>query len=178
MSGKGQAANQAAAGANDQLSMTPEARTRMRKHEKDVFRYYDDMGPGKGHCTWGAGILAHRGPCTKEELAKEVSQAEVDAEFARRVGVAERGVRRNVKKTALTQDQFDALVSLAYNAGVGGSVHVFRKIEKGELAQAADSISRMTSTTIKGKRVLARGLIVRRAEESAPFRAAEIVAKK
>jgi GH24 family phage-related lysozyme (muramidase) len=55
---------------------------------------------------------------------------------------------------------------------------VFRKIEKGELAQAADSISRMTSTTIKGKRVLARGLITRRAEESAPFRSAEAVAKK
>jgi hypothetical protein len=38
----------------------------------------------------------------------------------------------------------------------------------------------MTSTTVDGKKVLARGLIARRAEESAPFRSSETkaVAKK
>jgi GH24 family phage-related lysozyme (muramidase) len=152
----------------------------MRRRERDIYEYYDDMGPGKGNCTWGPGILAHHSPCTKDEVGKKVSQAAIDAEYARRVAVAERGVRRNVRKTALTQGQFDALVSLAYNAGVGGSMHVFRLVDKGELAQAALSISRMTSTTVNGKSVLARGLIARRVEESAPFRsdATTAVAKK
>jgi lysozyme len=119
--GKGQPAAQTGLGANDSLTMSADARTRMRRREVDVFNYYDDGGPGKGHCTWGAGILAHRGPCTKEELARPVSQAEVDAEFSRRVAKAEREVRRNVSKQPLNQDQFDALVSLTYNAGARGS---------------------------------------------------------
>lgn len=170
------------AGANDGLSMSAAAKARMRKREQDVYNYYDDGGkPGVGNCTWGAGILAHLGPCTKDEIGKEVSQAAIEAEFARRVAVAERGVRRNVRKQALNQDQFDALVSLAYNAGVSGSYHVFRLIEKGELTKAAASINRMTTAKVNGKHVLARGLIARRAEESAPFRAAEtatVVANK
>ena len=41
----------------------------MRNREKAVCHYDDDMGPGKGSCTWGVGILAHAGPCTKDELA-------------------------------------------------------------------------------------------------------------
>ena len=49
-------------GANDGLSISPEGKARLRRREVDVFNYYDDGGPGKGHCTWGAGILAHRGP--------------------------------------------------------------------------------------------------------------------
>jgi GH24 family phage-related lysozyme (muramidase) len=180
MSAKGQVAAQTALTPNEGLSMSPEARAKMRRRERDVYEYYDDMGPGKGNCTWGAGILAHLKPCTKDEIGKRVSRAAIDAEYARRVAIVERGVRHNVRKTALNQEQFDALVSLAYNAGVSGSMHVFRLIDKGELNQAAGSISRMTSTTVNGKKVLARGLIARRAEESAPFRSIETkaVAKK
>jgi GH24 family phage-related lysozyme (muramidase) len=164
-----QAASQAAAGANDSLNMSPEAKSRMRKREVDVFNYYDDGGPGRGHCTWGPGILAHRGPCTKEELAKPVSQAAVDAEFARRVAKAEREVRRGVRKQALNQAQFDALVSLAYNAGARGCRGTWRIVEKGDLKGAGANIKTMIKTTINGKLVVARGLISRRAEEAMPF---------
>lgn len=67
MSGKTQAAV-ASAGANDSATMSAAARTRMRRRERDVFNYYDGMGPGKGNCTWGPGILAHRGPCAANEV--------------------------------------------------------------------------------------------------------------
>lgn len=164
MSGQGETA-----GANDGLSMSPNAKARMRKREVDVFRYYDDGGPGRGHCTWGPGILAHRGPCTKDELAKPVSQAAVDAEFARRVAKAEREVRTGVRKQTLTQEQFDALVSLAYNAGARGSRGTWRLVENGDLAAAGANIQTMIKTTQNGKLVVARGLISRRAEEAAPF---------
>lgn len=156
-------------GANDSLIMSPEARARMRKRERDMYKYYDDGGPGRGHCTWGAGILAHRGPCTKDELARPVSKAEVDAEYARRVAKAEREVRSNVRKQTLSQEQFDALVSLTYNAGARGSRSTFKLVEKGDFEGAAGNIRQMTRTTINGKKVVARGLISRRAEESAPF---------
>jgi GH24 family phage-related lysozyme (muramidase) len=163
----------AAASVNAGMSTSPEARARMRRRERDVYNYYDDMGPGRGNCTWGVGILAHKGPCTKEELAAPVSGAEIEAEFSRRVAVAEGGVRRNVRKQKLAQDQFDALVSLTYNAGVHGASRTFELVDQGEFSKAAANISRMTSTTVNGKKVLARGLIARRAEESAPFSSVE-----
>lgn len=158
------------AGANDNLSMSPEARARMRKREVDVFNYYDDMGKGRGNCTWGPGILAHRGPCTKDEIGKKVSQAAVDAEFSRRVAKAERAVRRNVTQQALTQAQFDALVSLTYNAGAHGASGTYDLVDSGDFAGAAANIATMIKATVKGKKVVARGLISRRAEEAAPFR--------
>jgi GH24 family phage-related lysozyme (muramidase) len=161
---------------NDGMKMSPEARARMRRRERDVFNYYDDMGPGKGNCTWGPGILAHTGPCTKDELARPVSLAAVEAEFSRRVAEAEAGVIRQVRKQKLSQDQFDALVSLTYNAGVNGSRRVYTLVDTGRAAQAAAEIRTMTSTHVNGKKVLARGLISRRAEESAPFEAAATAA--
>jgi GH24 family phage-related lysozyme (muramidase) len=116
----------------------------MRKREVDIFNYYDDMGPGKGNCTWGLGILAHRGQCTRDELGKEVSQAEVDAEFARKVAKAERIVRRNVANQALSQTQFDALVSLTYNAGERGASGTFDLVDTGDFKGAADNIEHST----------------------------------
>jgi lysozyme len=156
-------------GANDSLSMSPEAKARMRRREKDVFNYYDDGGPGKGHCTWGVGILAHRGPCTKDELAKPVSQASVDAEFARRVAKAEREVRAGVRNHQLTQAQFDSLVSLSYNAGARGSLGTWTLIEQGDLKGAAANMKTIITSTVNGKKVIQRGLISRRAEEAAAF---------
>jgi len=154
---------------NAGMKMSSEARARMRRLERDVFKYYDDMGTGKGNCTWGPGILAHRGPCSKEELARPVSAAAVEAEFARRVVEAEGGVIRMVRVQKLPQDQFDALVSLTYNAGVHGTRNVYSLVDTGRLAEAARQIRTMTSVRVNGKSVVARGLIARRAGESAPF---------
>lgn len=158
------------AGKNDALEMSADARKRMRDREVPIAHYYDDGGaPGKGHCTWGPGILAHIGPCTKEELAKPVSEAEMDAEFSRRVARAERQVRHGVRTQELTQAQFDALVSLAFNAGPRGSKGTWNLIEQGDLDGAAKNIKTIITSTVNGKKVVRRGLISRRAEEAAPF---------
>ncbi|QGZ42925.1 glycoside hydrolase family protein [Pseudoduganella flava] len=155
------------------MRMSPAARTRMRDTEKVIRHYYNDMGKDKGNCTWGAGILAHRGVCSEEELARKVSDNEVNKEFDKRVGQAESNVRRGVDRTALTQDQFDALVSLTFNAGCGNARDVYVLANKGDFAGAAKLISGMTSVQInkggKKKYVVAPGLVKRRAEESAPF---------
>jgi lysozyme len=161
-------------GANDALSMSPEAKARMKKRERVMYNYYDDGGkPGVGHCTWGPGILAHRGPCTKDELGKQVSQAAIDAEFARRVARAEREVRGGVRKQALTQAQFDALVSLSYNAGPRGSLGTWTLIEQGDLKGAGANIKTLIKSRVDGKLVVRKGLISRRAEEAKPFLAAD-----
>lgn len=78
-------------------------------------------------------------------------------------------------KIALTQQQFDALVSLTYNAGAHGSRDVYKLVNAGKMEDAAKLISRMVYSTQKrqGKKVLVlmSGLLVRREQESASFRA-------
>ncbi|MDB5791383.1 MAG: hypothetical protein JWQ80_1407 [Massilia sp.] len=49
-------------------------------------------------------------------------------------------------------EQFDALVSLTYNAGARGSRGTYKLIEKGDFKGAAANIRQMTRTTIKGKK--------------------------
>ncbi|QBI04820.1 hypothetical protein EYF70_03650 [Pseudoduganella albidiflava] len=155
------------------MSMSPSARTRMRSTEKDKYHYYNDMGKSKGHCTWGAGILAHRGVCTTEELGQAVSAKMVGLEFERRVLEAERAVRRNVT-VELNQEQFDALCSLTYNAGPTGALKTYSYVNRNDFSGAAGNISKMIKVRIieggKARYVVAPGLIKRRAEESAPFR--------
>lgn len=156
-----------------EMFMSTAARLTMRHTEKKKMKYYDDGGPGRGNCTWGVGIKAHTGPCTAEELGRQVTDTDIEREFSRRLRVAESGVKRNVK-VDLTQAQFDALVSLAYNAGVGGSSDVYDLLNAGNFEGAAKMISSMTygHEVRKGKRVRVfyPGLVPRRAEESAPFR--------
>lgn len=155
------------------MRMSPEAKAQMRATEKAIYYYYNDMGKNKGHCTWGAGILAHKGVCSAEELARKVSVEQVDQEFERHVAEAERSVRRNVA-VVLNQEQFDALCSLAYNAGSTGASDTFGYVNRNDFAGAAANISTLIKVTVieggKKKRVIAPGLIKRRAEESAPFR--------
>jgi len=77
-----------------------------------------------------------------------------------------------VRLQKLQQDQFDALVSLTYNAGVHGTGNVYSLVDTGRLAETARQIRTMASARVNGQSVVARGLISRRAEESAPFDAA------
>lgn len=159
---------------NAGLTMSAEARRRLRdpQHERSVRGYYNDGRGGRGHCTSGIGILAHRGPCTAEELARPVTSAQIEASFDAAVREAERAVRRNVTRQALTQEQFDALVSYTYNTGPTGASRVFLRVDSGDFQGAADAISANTYSRQRGRAVFMPGLVSRRREESAPFRQA------
>jgi GH24 family phage-related lysozyme (muramidase) len=156
------------------MNMSQPARLVMRNTEAPVMKYYDDGGKsGRGNCTWGIGIKAHDGPCSKAELARAVTASDVEREFATRVLAAERGVERNVK-VELTQAQFDALVSLTFNVGVRGASKVYDLLNQGDTSGAARYIANMTTARQKrnGKnvQVTLKGLVTRRMAESAPFR--------
>lgn len=159
------------------MLMSTSARFTMRITEKKVMKYYDDGGrKGRGNCTWGAGIKAHDGPCSKAELARVVTDTDMEREFAKRLRIAERGVEKNVA-VELTQAQFDGLVSFAYNVGAGGASKVFKLVNDGDFDGAAAEIMDSTRGHIrkKGKRVTVfyPGLVSRRVAESAPFRNAQ-----
>lgn len=165
---------------NATMKMSANARAHMRFSEKVMLRYYNDMGKNRGNCTWGAGILAHKGICTEEELLRKVTLSDVDKEFDRRVAEAERYVIRAIDKVALSQAQFDSLVSLTYNAGVRNMRVTYDLVNRGDFEGAASNISQMVKVTLhrdgKKKSVVAPGLIKRRAEESAPFRVKHVSA--
>lgn len=156
------------------MTFSAGARARLRAREKDVFKYYDDMGNGRGNCTWGAGILAHHGPCTKDELKKPVSPAAISAEFTARVAAAERAVHKGVTSQSINQEQYDALVSFTYNVGPRGASKTLELVDEGDLLGAARKMSSMIYVRVQTKNgtklVIAKGLISRRAEESKPFR--------
>ncbi len=158
---------------NGQMSMSSNARARMRVTEKAVYKYYNDMGKKGGNCTWGAGILAHRGVCSEEELMRTVNAQSVDIVFGQKVAEAEGIVRRCVH-VALNQAQFDALCSLTFNIGPNHVGDTYRLVNKSEFKKAAANIQKMIKVSVvqngKRKYVVAPGLIKRRAEESSPFR--------
>jgi len=165
-----------------EMYMSVKAKINLRQREKKVMRFYDDGGkPGVGHCTYGYGTLAHKGPCTSEELKTKVTEEMVSKSFDERLRDAEKAVARNIK-VELTQEQFDALVSLTYNAGPTGSRDVYKLVNAENFEGAADLISRMIYSTQKRKGkavpVLMRGLIPRREEESAPFRKSTLEASR
>lgn len=168
------ATSTSAANPNASLTMSAEARRRLRdpKHEREVHGFYNDGRGKRGHCTSGIGILVHRGPCTNEELARPVTSASIEASFDAAVRTAERAVRRNVTRQKLSQAQFDALVSYTYNTGPSGASRVFLRVDSGDFQGAADAISANTFSRQHGRAVFMPGLVSRRREESAPFRQA------
>jgi GH24 family phage-related lysozyme (muramidase) len=155
---------------NANLSLSNEARSRMRHQREGVVRgYYNDGRGNRGHCSYGIGILAHRGPCTAEELQRPLTSAQLEASFAAAIREAEQAVRRHVTNRQLTQAQFDALVSYTFNTGARGARETFQRVDRGDLRGAANLIMSNTYSTQRGRRVFMPGLVPRRREESAPF---------
>jgi len=81
---------------------------------------YDDLGPGQGNCTVGVGHLIHLGPCDgrAEERPYLPSITEVRAYAILAVDVTRFEAHVNSAiAILLTQNQFDALCSFAFNLG-------------------------------------------------------------
>lgn len=88
--------------------------------------YNDGAHPLPGHATIGYGTLLHYGPVTKADRAKYaagITRAEGLRLMARELRKTEAGVRSALgykTRRSMSQAQFDACVSLAYNIGIGG----------------------------------------------------------
>jgi lysozyme len=118
-----------------------------------------------GIWTVGVGHTAAAGPPAPKR-GTTITAAECDDILSRDLAKFERAVTSAVK-VPLTQSQFDALVSLAFNIGGGAFAKstLVKRLNKGDLAGAADAFM---SWNKAGGRVLA-GLTTRRKAEREQF---------
>jgi lysozyme len=70
-----------------------------------------------------------------------------------------------------TENQFGAMVSLAYNIGINAFAHssVMQFFNQGQMSDAADAFLSWNKGTVKGKKVVLNGLVRRRQAERLLF---------
>ena len=102
----------------------------------------------------------------KAEVNRVFSKAEVDGILGRDLQRFEVGVAK-LFPVVLTQGQFDALVSFAFNLGLGGVQRstLRQKVLRGEIEEAADEFLKFT----RGGGKILPGLVKRRNDERALF---------
>jgi GH24 family phage-related lysozyme (muramidase) len=165
--------------ANENMHLSAAGYGALRANEGVVMHYYNDA-PVNGNCTWGVGTLAHYGPCTQEEMQRTVLPQQVDAILQQRVLEAERIVRATVRQQQLTQAQFDAAVSFAYNsttrnirdalspANTGNMTEVVRQMRQNVMIVPRDRQGNRL-----GSARVSPGLVHRREREVQPFLGAQ-----
>ena len=143
----------------------------LRQWEGCVLQAYDDANgkvakPGdrvRGILTIGYG---HTGPDVVPGLVWTQAQAEAELQ---REAASFAGEIAPLIKVELTDNQFSALVCLAYNIGVGafGESSALRHANSKNFVEVPASIAKWNKTTIDGVRVESTGLKNRRAAEVA-----------
>lgn len=122
-----------------------------------------------GHCTVGYGHLIHRGNCTQSDRNEwgTLTPAEGLELLRSDVRHFERAVESLVN-VPLTQHQFDALVSFAFNLGAGalGGSTLLKYINRKRWESAAREFGKWVYAD--GQKL--EGLVRRRREEEALFR--------
>lgn len=135
-------------------------------HEGNVLTAYQDS---VGVWTIGVGHTAAAGaPAPKKGM--KITAAESDEILSRDLANVEAEVSKQVK-VPLSQNQFDALVSLVFN--IGGTAFrkstLLRKLNAGDYQGAADQFRVWNKGTVNGKKVAIKGLTNRRADERRLF---------
>ena len=137
---------------------------KMIKHHEGVRTkpYQDPIGLW----TVGVGHLIEDGKKLPKEWNRELTDEEVDALLYKDLERFEIGVKR-LTKVALSQSQFDALVSFSFNVGLGNlqSSTLRSKLNREDYEGASNEFPKWRRA---GGKIL-KGLVKRRADEKALF---------
>lgn len=140
------------------MKLGPKGEALIKSYEKLRLVAYQDLG-GVWTIGWG-----HTGPGVEEGATCTAEQAQVWfwSDTSHAVNATNRAV-----DIALSQNQFDAIVSFTYNVGVGAEEHstLIRLVNAKNLAGAADEFPKWN----KVNGVISDGLIARRKAERALF---------
>jgi lysozyme len=121
---------------------------------------------GANKLTIGVG---HCGPDVKPGM--KITQAKADALLRHDLAAAEAGVMKAVGLARTSENQFAAMVSLAFNIGVGGfaKTTVLRKHVAGLHEAAANAFILWDNITVRGRLTHSDGLARRRLAEKALY---------
>jgi len=144
------------------MKVSPAGRKAIALHEGNVLTAYQDI---VGVWTIGVGHTAGAG-LPHPKAGMKITAAESDEILSRDLVTFEKAVLKAVK-VPLTQNQFDALVSLAFNIGAGAFAKstLVRKLNAGDYKGASAQFDVWNKAG--GKKV--QGLVNRRASERKLF---------
>ncbi len=154
-----------------QISQTEQKTgTRISQKGLDLITGYEGFEPKPYRCqaeklTIGYGHVIQPG-----ETFTSITEQEAKELFRKDLTKYENAVADNVK-VAIDQNQYDALVSLAYNIGPEAIKNstLIEELNKGNYAGAANEFPKWNKVTIKGKKVPSEGLTNRRIGEQNRF---------
>ena len=115
------------------MNMSAGGRADLRLREGVRHSAYNDTAH---NCTIGVGQLMHFGPCTAADRQRRLNDHEIQQTMSANVDRFSERIRQGVPTRQLTQNQFDALVSFAYNAPAPTTAHVLGMVEAGDDAGA------------------------------------------
>jgi lysozyme len=151
------------------LTLSPRGEDFIVEFEGFSSKLYNDQA---GHCSIGVGHLVHLGNCRPVEggLEKDITRAKAIALMRQDARSMIDSVASNVK-VPLTQEQFDALVSFAFNVGVGNfeTSTLLKKLNSGHPTAVPAQLKRWNKVTINGHVVASKGLTRRRGREAKLF---------
>jgi lysozyme len=145
--------------------LSPKGTQFIARFEGFVPTIYNDAA-SPPNATIGFGHVVHAGPITGKEALKKVTRQQalelLEADCAKAAAAVKKSVKRE-----LTQQQFDALVSFAYNCGEGSLVSstLLKKVNAREDAAVPAEFEKWVHA---GSEVLP-GLVTRRKAEAALF---------
>ena len=163
--------------------VTSEVRAKIKQWEGTILFAYDDADPPSGRrkievgdrvrgtLTIGSG---HTGPDVKPGMT--ITEGQADRLLDKDLDRFEAAVDRLVK-VPLSDNQFGALVSFAFNVGIAAFERstLLRKLNAGDYAAVPVELARWNKTTIAGNKVTSKGLANRRAAEAGLWASGEFV---
>lgn len=149
-----------------QLSLSEAGLDFIKQHEVLKEEHYRDSADkptiGYGHRIWRDEAEDFRHPID-EDIARQLLSMDVEH--------AENAVHRYAKGLALSQHEYDALVSFVFNIGGGAFARssVLEQLKAGDFSNAAKKMSEWVKVTQNGERVFNQGLANRRVAEQILF---------
>ncbi len=125
------------------------------------------IGWGTTYYPNGTPVRMSDKPVTRKEAAR-IKQAVLNQDFSPAVNMM---FADEIEAGDITQNMFDALISLVYNIGVMGlkASSIYRNIKAGRYSAAADSFLLYNKGRINGRLEVIDGLVTRRHKERALF---------
>lgn len=136
----------------------------------NLIKQFEGFGPKPYKCPAGYPTIGYGHVIKKNEIFKQLSEEQATQLLQKDLKEYEDGVD-NLVKVKLTQNQFDALVSLVYNIGMTAfsKSTLLKLLNSNDYENASKEILKWNKITVRGKKKISSGLSKRRQSEYSLF---------